>query len=380
MGAWSRGQQWVATVGATATAMGFALATRRIYGSFWKQPDASWYLLLARGKGSEVIQPFASRQLYALSVRGLAAVLGWPVGRAFVAVGVVCLVFTLAVIFRLMVRTGAPRWMLGAAAVLPFWPQMLAGLVLPDIWYAALLAVLLLLLERRWWWAAAAMMLPLMVSRESTSLTLVCLLLAGWRELRWPRAAFAVLCTGAGGWIVHALTAGGPGNSEKLPQAVYLLAKVPWNGMRNLLGIQPWSNLYPFLCQRPRWLWAVHLGPVRALGVCSVNGMEPVMALIAEVTVFGVLPALAIVLWWRQRGQREDVLLRFCVLYGGLGFLLAPVLGTAVGRLVGYGWPLPLVAAPILAGRLSGGWRAGGLLAAHFALCLLALVAARGWL
>jgi len=351
-----------------------------VYGSYWDQSDGNWYLALAKGNGREVIQPFASRQLYALSVRGLAAISGWPVERAFLAVGMACLVFTLAVIFRLMVRTSAPRWMLGAIVILPFWPQLLAGLVLPDIWYAALVALLLLLLHRQRWWAAAAMMLPLMVSRESTSLTLICLLLAGWKEMRWRCAAFAVLCTGAGGWIVHLLTAGNPGNREKLPQALYLLAKAPWNGMRNVLGVQPWSNLYTLLCERPRWLWVVHLGPVRELGVCSVNGTQPLLLLLAELTVFGALPWLAFLLWWRQRSQIETVLLRFCILYGGLGFLLAPLLGTAVGRLVGYGWPLPLVAAPMLAERPSRGWRAAAFLTAHFALCLLALIIAKGWL
>jgi hypothetical protein len=371
--AWNRRQRWWAASSATAITAGFAALTCGRFGSFWKQSDGQWYRALATGHGDEVIQPFAARQLHALVVRGLTAMLGWSVERAFVVVGVVCLLFLLAAVFGLMTRTAAPRWMLAAFIVLPFWPLLLAGLVLPDIWYAAMIAVLLLLLEQRRWLWAAAMMLPLMVSRESTMLTLACLMLAGWRELRWRGGAVAFGSTVLGSWIVHLLTAGGRGNREGLSQGLYLLGKAPWNGLRNVLGVQPWSNVYPLLCEHPRWQWQVHVGPVRAVGVCSVQSTQPLHWLLAEMTAFGLFPILA-TLWLRDREQwRQNALLRFCVLYGGAGFVLTPLLGTSVQRLVGYGWPLPLVAIPLIAGRLCGGWRAGLLLVAHLGLCLIGL-------
>jgi hypothetical protein len=89
-------------------------------------------------------------------------------------------------------------------------------------------------------------------------------------------------------------------------------------------------------------------------------------------TLFGLLPLLAVMLWRRkQRGEEWSVLLRFCVFYGAACFALAPALGVAVSRLIGYAWPLPLVGVPMLADRLRGGWRAAAFLAANLAVCLL---------
>jgi hypothetical protein len=374
MNAWSRRQQrWVA-VGATAVTATFAVTASCLYGTVWDQPDGSAYQAIARGDTRSVLQPFASRQLHALTVRGLSALFHRPIEWAFVLVGVLCLLFLLATVFILMTRTAAPRWVLPAAVCVPIWPLLYVGLLLPDLWYAALLAGLLLLLAQKHYLAAACMMLPLMVSRESSVLTLVCFLIAAWREIRWKGAAVAVTACAAGSLVVHQLVAGGRGNSEGLPQFAYLAGKVPWNLAKNVLGISPWSNLYPELCSQPRWLWTVHLGPIRSLGVCRVSAGQPLFWLDAMFTVFGLLPLLALMLWLRRRpGGQRSVLLRFCVIYGLACFVLAPALGVAVSRLVGYAWPLPLVGLPMLADRLRGGWRAAAFLAVHLTLCGLGL-------
>ena len=375
MNSWSRRQQrWVAA-GATAVTAAFAVTASICFGSIWGQPDGSAYEAIARGETPTVLQPFAYRQLHALTVRGLAALFHRPVEWAFLLVGVLCLVFLLATVFALMTRTAAPRWVLPAAICAPIWPLLYVGLLLPDLWYAALLAGLMLLLAQKRYLAAALMMLPLMVSRESSILTLVCFLVAAWREIRWKGAAVAVGACAAGSLVVQQLIAGGRGNSEGLPQFVYLAGKAPWNLARNMLGIWPWSNLYPDLCSHPRWLWTLHLGPIQSLGVCNVSAVQPLSCLDAAMTLFGLLPLLAVMLWRRkQRGEEWSVLLRFCVFYGAACFLLAPALGSAVYRLIGYAWPLPLAGVPILADRLRGGWRAAAFLVAHLTLCGLGLL------
>jgi hypothetical protein len=81
------------------------------------------------------------------------------------------------------------------------------------------------------------------------------------------------------------------------------------------------------------------------------------VALQVTLTNFGLLPLLAAVLWWRHRrspARTEDhpsPLLRFCLLYGGISFLLSPLLGAGFVHLVGYAWPLFLVAVPRLLGE-----------------------------
>jgi len=351
--------------------------------------DAAWYRLLASGELHSIAQPFASRQLGAGVVRILALLLHWPVNQAFILQGSVCLVLLLIAVYALFVRSLAPRWMLAAFAVLPFWPHLFDGLAVPDLWYAFLLAGFLWLLYKRQLLLAAAMMFPLMISRESTSLTLVCFLIAAWKPLRWPGRIVAVAATLAGSALVEHLTHGNPGNIEHLPQSVYLLLKVPWNFLTNVLGILPWSNVYTVFClgKPPIWQHAFSFGPVTAIGVCGYQPTRPLICLADALTIFGLLPLLTAFLLWRLRRSRRratlaqpnrSVLLRFCLIFGGISYLIAPLLGVAASRLFGYGWPLLLVALPLLFDELPGSGlkprhplAALAFLALHFAACSL---------
>lgn len=311
--------------------------------------DARFYLGIAIGDYSQVMQPFASRQLGALIVAALMHGLHWTVERGFLVEGGVSLVFMLAVIYFLVLRTTAPRWMLFAIGLVPFWAFLLQNLVLPDLWYSALLAVMFLMLAGEHMLGAALMMFPLMLSRESTSLTLICFLIATWGWLRWRDRIVAVVSAVAGAVIVGHLAARAQSNLENLPQSVYMVAKVPWNFMRNVVGIVPWSNVNPQFCTVPIWTIPVHFGPVHAIGACGFSSAGWMQMTQAILTNFGLLPLLAAYLWWRRRTcTTRNVLLRFTLLYGIVSLLLAPTLGTWFVRLVGYGWPLFFVALPLM--------------------------------
>ncbi len=314
--------------------------------------DARFYLGIATGDHSQVMQPFASRQLGALVVTALMNLLHCTVERGFVLEGTASIVVMLVAVYYLALKTSAPRWLLFAIAFVPFWSLLLQDLVLPDLWYSALLAVMLLVLDGEHILAAAMMMFPLMLSRESTSLTLVCFLIATWKHSRWTDKIVAVISAFAGSVVVNHLAARAQPNSERLPESIYMLAKVPWNFMNNVLGLVPWSNVNPQFCAVPRWMFPLHLGPVHAIGVCgfSVTGWISISE--AVLSAFGLLPLLVGFLWWRTRGfGKSTVLLRFTLLYGAASILLSPVLGTWFNRLIGYAWPIFFVALPLLFNR-----------------------------
>jgi hypothetical protein len=331
-------------------------AMRSIYylESVYVAGDARFYLGIATGDYSQVMQPFASRQLGALIVTGLMHLLHCTVERGFVFEGTASIVVMLVVVYYLVLKTAAPRWMLFAIAFVPFWSFLLQDLVLPDLWYSALLAVMLLMLEGDHLLAAAIMMFPLMLSRESTSLTLVCFLVAAWTRLSWRDRVVAVIAAVAGSAVVKHLAARAQSNSEHLPESIYMLAKVPWNFMNNILGLAPWSNVNTQFCSVPRWKLPLHLGGVHAIGVCgfSVTGWEFVSE--ATLSEFGLLPLLLGFLWWRSRKLRQsNVLLRFTLVYGAASIVLAPVLGTWFTRLIGYAWPIFFVTLPMLFDSIS---------------------------
>jgi hypothetical protein len=314
--------------------------------------DARFYEGIATGNYSQVMQPFASRQLGALVVTGLMRLFHCTVERGFVFEGTLSLVVVLVVIYYLVLKTSAPRWLLFAIAFVPFWSFLLQDLVLPDLWYSALLAVMLLMLEGEHLLAASFMMFPLMLSRESTSLTLICFLVATWKQLRWTDRAVAVLSAAAGSIVVSHLAARAQPNSEQLPGLVYMLAKVPWNFLNNVLALAPWSNVNTQFCAVPRFALPIHLGRVHAIGICGFSVTGWVFVSEAALSVFGLLPLLAAYVWWRTRKATDsNALLRFALLYGAASVVLAPVLGTWFTRLIGYAWPVFFVALPILFDR-----------------------------
>ena len=379
--------RWLSTLLLTCFAALLSFHLQRWLEPPFNLPDNEYYRRLASGRGASVPQPFASRPLAPLLARALGHWRHVPVELGFYWLGCGSLVLTLAVVFALAMRTAAPRWLLLAIAVTPFWTNLLHALVLPDPLSAALLCGLLLCLAaNRPLWAAATLF-PLMLARESTSLTLLCLLAVGWRQMRWRGCLLAVGAAVAGSGVVRMLSPHAAGNTEHLPMVVYLAAKLPWNLLR-LVGIAPWSNLYPYLCTVPGWQIAMHVGSLRSLGVCSVSPAAPLLAAQALLTAFGWLPLLLFVVWrerragpsqkpresqnFRSRFSSLDLLTKFCLLYGGISFALAPLIGTEYMRLYGYAWPLLFVALPRLVsapaeprtstsasrgGALATGWR-----------------------
>jgi len=384
MRAWTKPTRWLVSLAVTVTCTCFAIVVTWHQQWYFELPDVKYYLLIAQGDTAHAMEPFVARQFAPLLARGLAHLTGWTVETAFIREGMLYLAATIAMTYWLVVRTVAPRWMLAAIFFVPFWPQLFEGLAYPDLLFSMLLGVMMVLLARRNILAAALMLLPMMLTRESTWLVLVCFLVATWQETRWKARLTAVAASFAGALAVRQLTLIHGPNQEHLPQTIYMAAKVPWNFALNVLGIVPWSNITTDHCAVPRWQWAVHAGPLHSLGVCTLSANGPRVALYWALSVFGALPALTGFLWWHRRKSTAAIrgefassqaLLRFVLLYGGLCFVLAPVLGMDLRRLFGYAWPLFLVAPALLLNEqqamasMSGRAWAISFCVVHLALC-----------
>jgi hypothetical protein len=241
--------------------------------------------------------------------------------------------------------------MLPAVVGLLFWSQQFNALVMPDLFYAALLCGLLLLLYRQNFLPAALMMFPLALARESTLLTLACFLIAGWRRLRTREVVAALVAAVAGMLIVGRLAANALPNREHISPALYLVGKMPWNLLKNIFGLVMSSNTYR-ACEVPRWTIPLHIGPLRQIGYCSFAPILPAAVIACGLASFGLLFLLLIKVRGVRvtTGSRQDMLLRFCVVYGVISFVLAPLLGESFTRLFDYSWPLFFVALPILLG------------------------------
>jgi hypothetical protein len=378
LNAWPQRTQRLAATFATAICAALSIYRTISMQGYFHQPDVDYYLYIARGQSALAREPFVARQMGPLLVAGVARLLHTTVEHAFIALGVLYLLIMLATVFRLIASTAAPRWMFFAVLLVPYCALLFEALAFPDLLYAALIAILLLLLARERCTAAALMMFPMMFARESTWLTLVCLLVAGWGSLRWKHRLTAIGSALAGALLVHQLTLHHQPNEEHLPQLVYLAAKVPWNFMRNILAIAPWSNVNSDLCTLPAWQMPLHFGRVSAIGVCRFDTSAPLTMVLEILGAFGLLPMLIAFLWWRsRRSLARPLLTRFVLVYGVASVLLAPVLGIWFIHLFGYAWPFFLLGPALLLhelGSLSGNpsRTAAGIafFAVHVVICL----------
>lgn len=362
----------VATVVAfTSVVFTVALWVGARMGNMWVQPDADSYMGMAEGKPAML--PFASRQLGPQMVR---AVMSWfhvSLQTAFMGQGMIALLFLIVTTGFLLVRSGAPRWTMWALAGMMFWGFQFNALVMPDLLYAALLCCFMLLLRQRQVLLACAMMFPLTLCRESTLLTLVCFLIAGWRRLKWSEIATALVSIVAAMAVVKRLAANALPNHEHISPTLYLVAKMPWNLVQNIFGIGLWANLNK-ACDVPKWQMPFHLGPLTAIGTCGFFPEVLHQTYGIGMAIFGLLPVLV----WALRkqivrsGGREDLMLRFALVYGIVSFLLAPLLGASFLRLYGYSWPLFLIALPLLLGaskaNFTSVWAAAAFVGLHWFL------------
>ena len=279
--------RWAAAAGGLAIMAGLAM------GHIFDQPDSGYYLLLSGGR--PVMAPFAWRQLGPLLVRWeMLAGMKWT--AAWYAEGVAALAVFVAGVAWLLVRSGAPRWLLAATLGMGFWAFEFNALVLPDLLFGALLCVFLLLLASGRRMVAAGMLFPLMLTRESAWLVLVCLLAAAWGRLHRSEVAVGVAAAVAGMLLVRHLVGAAPPNQEGIGPGLYLLAKAPWNLLRNVFGVVGWADAAP-ACAVPVWRIDLHLEVVRAVGVCGFSAVGPVRTLGAALASFGLLPLL----WIRVR-------------------------------------------------------------------------------
>jgi hypothetical protein len=225
--------------------------------------------------------------------------------------------------------------------------------------------------------------------------------------------AVFLLATVAGLWLNHHVATKSAGNIHQIDPVTYLLAKVPFNFLQNVMGVRLWSNTYiPMHGDHPIVRWALpawvraHSGAITEIGINDLSPRFPANCLSGVLCGFGVLlttlakeiydkaraATLPIAGRWRRcraigRGfadllAKQPLALRVAGVYGIVTLLIVPLLGSAVLRYVFYAWPaFWLLGAKLFQRDYLSAPRnrrcLGALLIVHLALVWLPL--AQGW-
>jgi hypothetical protein len=350
-------------------------------------PDAGQYRLLALGQHGAVPAPFSARILGPAIAGWLGRVTGLGVDTGFLLLGIVCLIALLGLIAGLLWSWRAPLIVSAAIFLMPFWVDIFHDYYLPDLLHAALLAALLLLLLSGYTSLAFLLLFPAYLARESTLLVAGCLVFACWRRIRLRPALVGALAILSAGLISRHFNQEAAASIHGISGGTYILGKFIWSFFKNVLGMPLWSNTLEE-CS-PIWVKTLppgsHFGAIRSIGLCQPSLWGPSRLLLAWFGVFGIGPALALALWRKLIAPAHELTLgramvfRFCLVYGVISLLMAPLLGASADRLVEYGWPFYFVLLPWFLSKSYDlrGLRPSGLLLLHLLTCWLAWFAFR---
>lgn len=321
--------------------------------------DAAHYLAMAEGRWQETLAPFNRRLLAPLAARGLSWLTGLELARAFAALAVAGVFVVALNVVRTLQREGLPALAVVPVLLLvPVTVHTLQGALLPDALFAALVAVPLCALQLGRPMLAAALLPPVVLAHQAGLVLAAVLVGAAARRRDWAVALVGTLGAGAAIAIANLYPVAMPGNEHGMSPLAYFALKLPVNALHNVLGIAVWTDSFAW-CHAPVVTFSLGEAPlpgrIREVGVCAPDPRLPARTFAVLLTVFGVLPGLALALLPRGglRALRAGPpVAAVAAVYGALMLLLAPAAGKSLERLAAFGWPAFWLALPVLWGRL----------------------------
>ena len=316
--------------------------------------DNQHYIAMALGHRSQVIEPFIQRNLAPALAGVLMRLPAVDVMSAFALIGILSLAGWISTVVGINRASACwPGFLSLTVLVTPTVLHALETTALPDMLSMAGVGAILWLLRAQRYIAVAVALAIFGLARESF-LLLSAIALVIYAVRREVRPALLILAGSAIGFAVNHHLSAGSANFYAIPQLEYLAFKVPARFVINVLGIGIWTDVYK-LCAAPFVtidvpVWS-HLGNIHRFGFCAPNLEIPLITAAVLASKFGVLPAiLAGLLAGRARpivaSAESWWLLAFW--FGAAMTVLGILTGGSVDRLLGYGWPLFLVALPAL--------------------------------
>lgn len=325
--------------------IGLALVFRPgAYPPYWEGRD---YFAIANGDYTHMESFYAGRVFHPIVVRVVAATTHVPVDwRAFLWVSMASLILlfcALGVYFGL--EFPAWSWLCVPLIATATVADQYRNYYWHDLFYAALCGLFFLTLRANRWGSLPILFL-LYMTRESTIVLVVALVIVAAARRQWLFSASSLLVGVAGFKTTSVLVARALPGHHGIPVIVLDFLKLPYNFALNVCGLEFWTNTdAATIHEVPKWVinlpaW-LHLGNIHQVGYCGFFWQRPAGLLILLASAFGVLPLLV----WRAiaNGRGRSLLERFdytiALAYGGLMFVLTPLIGTLPSRYVLYAWP-----------------------------------------
>ncbi|HEV2298308.1 MAG TPA: hypothetical protein VGR72_07310 [Candidatus Acidoferrales bacterium] len=315
------------------------------YPPYWEGRD---YVAIANGDYTHMESFYAGRVFHPIVVRIVATIAHIPVDwRAFLWVSAASLILffcTLGAYFG--IEFPSRPWLciplIATATVM----DQYRNYYWHDLFYAALCAIFFLALRANRW-ASLPILFLLFMTRESTIMLVIALVTVAAVRRQWLFSASSLVVGVAGFKTTAALVARALPGHHGIPVIVLDFLKLPFNFALNVCGLEFWTNTdAATIHEVPKWIvnlpLGLHLGNIHQIGYCGFFWQRPAELLMLLASAFGLLPLLACRALAHRRGRwlfrKFDYTIAFT--YGGLMFVLTPLIGTLPSRYVLYAWPV----------------------------------------
>ena len=286
---------------------------------------------------------------------------GEPAANGFLRFGLLSAWVLLYGVLRPVLQRRHDMWLAIVLIMIPFWLRNLTNYFLPDLMHAALCMLYLGLLRRRQWGLAAAMLTLMFLERESTLLIALVAVPSRW-WLGEDGQAFSNRRDAGGDDGFEVCSAARPCQSTPHQRHPLYDRKDSLECIEEYLwhhAVDQYSTVSPPLriWHVPNWL---PLGGIHRVGYSEFSWLYPMVTAIAVLTSFGLGSLVSV--WLALRTPLRTLLPReepyLCVagVYGAVAFVIAPMVGAALPRLIDYGWPLFLVYLPAMIPRVWRNW------------------------
>lgn len=348
--------------------------------------DGAWYRLLAEGKITEVNQPFATRVLHPWLVMSISQTIHLPINESFWLINIILVSLFLGLLASLYRQEQFSTRYFILLTCIPFFFRLATSFYLNDLCFSVLLLLFFIALRKERWVLATILLVPLFLTRESTLLLAGLFILVGAVEKQWSLVVRSLFISIFSLLILSWIGRAAHPNIHGLSSGLYLLFKVPFNGLRNLFGLTLFTNTFQTnagggFCI-PLWQTNVpsflRMSSVRIIGFCPWDLHALLTTALYGMSLFGALFALTLHRGFalvRNSFKKMPLWIRLASLYGGCAFILAPFLGTSIDRLFAMGWPLFALGLPwLLKTNACPDFFKTRVIVIHFILCSLSLI------
>ena len=315
--------------------------------------DTEWYIAAANGHLNELIEPYSGRFLHPFLVGSIASNFSITVEQGFLIVGIASIFLFFLINAFLLKKVLHSSLLLFPLFLTPYFFNTLREIFEPDAFYIFLSALFLLFLFYKMERSGLLTLFLLLLSRETTAI--LGLMYAGmaWFLSKKKLLAIAIIAVmGVSFYLTGIMKSIGRPNIHNLSGSAYMVSKLSYNFLTNVAGVKPWINTTN-ICE-PVFKISLpankSLGNVREIGFCGFDLSFPSKALITLLSIFGMAPLIVFYVFLKKRREIFKNFSFGILLASGYGlaiYIIGIFAGTGIGRIVGYAWPLFLIAGPV---------------------------------